>query len=113
MRRADGSAHERWMGQVQAWRSSGKPLSTWAREQGVSHYALRYWKRRAEGKPRAGATKPLVAKGEASAFIAVKASAPTPGGAIELIVGTIRVIVPAGFEAGTLAQVLALLERGC
>jgi hypothetical protein len=112
MRRADGSAHERWMGQVQAWRSSGKPLSTWAREQGVSHYALRYWKRRAEGKPRAGA-KPMAAKRAASPFIAVKASAPTPGAAIELIVGTIRVIVPAGFDAGTLTQVLALLERGC
>lgn len=112
MAQRDPSTQERWMGQVQAWRDSGKPLSAWAREHGVSHYALRYWKRRAEGKARS-VGKPKTSKSQAPKFIAVRADAPAPGAPIELLVGAVRVVVPAGFEAQTLAAVLAVLQQRC
>ena len=112
MAQRDPSTQERWMAQVQAWRSSGKALSAWAREHGVSHYALRYWKRRAEGKTRS-VGKPKRSKSQAPNFIAVRAGSHTPGAPIELLVGAVRVVVPAGFEAKTLAAVLTVLQQRC
>jgi transposase-like protein len=112
MAQRDPSTQERWMAQVQAWRSSGKTLSGWAREHGVSHYALRYWKRRAEGKARS-VGKPKTSKSQAPKFIAVRADSPAPGTSIELLVGAVRVAVPAGFDPHTLVAVLAVLQQRC
>jgi transposase-like protein len=112
MAQRDPSTQERWIAQVQAWRSSGKALSAWAREHGVSHYALRYWKRRAEGKTRS-VGKPKTSKSQAPKFVAVSADSPPLGAPIELLVGAVRVAVPAGFDPHTLAAVLAVLQQRC
>lgn len=52
---ADREANRgRWQAEVDAWRGSGKPLSTWARERGLSRDALHYWKKShavTRGKP--------------------------------------------------------------
>lgn len=101
-----------WMSRLEAWRSSGKSLSAWAREQGLSRYALNYWKRRSEGKMRPGGA-PKSPKAPSSTFIALKANPVAAGVPLELVVGGIRVVVPAGFDAETLVSVLRVLERRC
>ena len=41
---------ERWPEEA-AWRASGKPLHTYARESELSRFALRNWTRCSKGKP--------------------------------------------------------------
>lgn len=100
---------ERWLEEVAAWRGSGKPLQTYARENGLSVFALRYWMLRSEGRPRAPG-KPAASGAPAPKFIALKPAAAS-GGAIEIRCGAFAVAVSAGFDAGVLAAVLAVLER--
>ena len=47
MKQAERAANrQRWQAEVEAWRTSGKPLSVWVRERNLSRDALEYWKRR-------------------------------------------------------------------
>ena len=91
---------ETWAKRVAAWRASGKPTDEYATGRGFAGSTLRWWASRL-GRRQA-------------AFVRV-VSAREPGtrdGGVELEVGGVRVLVRAGFDRATLAEVLELLRAG-
>lgn len=112
MKRAERESNrERWRAEIEAWRASGKPLSTWAREHGLSRDALEYWKRRFPMPRRASLpTRPLT-------LIPIPLGAPAGSvvAPIEMTVGRsgVRVILPLVFDATSLGRLLDVLEARC
>lgn len=96
----------RWQREIKAWRGSGKTLSAFARERGLSRDALEYWKRRLA--PATPAALALIPVRPAAAAWPSGAGAP-----IELVIGAARLILPPGFEAESLSRALEVLERRC
>ena len=103
---------ERWRQEIEAWRASGKKLSAWARERGISRDALEYWKERlAETAPNAERRTPLTL----IPLRPVPATAPDIA-PIELVTDARpgwRIRLPAGFDAASFKRVLELLESRC
>jgi hypothetical protein len=102
---------ERWQLEIEAWRASGKGLSVWARERGLSRDALEYWKRRIPVAQASRRRLPLT-------LIPLRPEPPAAVGAtpIELVDDRqpgLRIRLPAGFDAASLARVLDLLEARC
>lgn len=97
---------ERWRKEVVAWRVSGKALSVWARERGLSRAALEYWKRRLpEERPTGSGVSPLT-------LIPLRPAA-VERSVIELVSDAhpgVRIRVPADVEVGCLARLLGALE---
>jgi len=106
MAKSTAAQRSRWQREIKAWSASGKTLSAWARERGLSRDALEYWKRRLA--PRKSAPLALIAVPPAPALVV--ASAGTP---IELVIGAARVILAAGFDPQSLSRVLEVLEARC
>ena len=99
-------AQRSWQREIQAWHASGKTLSSWARERGLSRDALEYWKRRLAA-PKSAALA-LIPVHPAAAALPAGSGAP-----IELVIGAARLILAAGFDAQSLSRVLDVLERRC
>ncbi len=105
---------QRWGTKVEAWRTSGKRLSTWAREQGISRDALEYWKQQFSDKASASvrdrSNGPLT-------LIPVQPALPAlPPSSIEILLETrpcLRLSLSPGFDAASLARVLDVLEARC
>lgn len=95
----------RWQRELEAWRASGKPLSAFARERGLSRDALEYWKRRLVA-PSAPTLK-LIAVAPA------RCVASSQGAPIELLIGPARLVLAPGFDGETLVRVLDVLGRRC
>ncbi len=124
MKQAERAANrERWQEQVEAWRRSGKPLSAWARERGLSRDALEYWKRRIPAPRRA---RPPAKPDRPLTLIPIQPVLPTAvderrkalwdTAPIELIAEArpgLRIRLAAGFDAASLARLLDLLESRC
>lgn len=103
---------ERWQAEVELWRVSGQKLSAWARERNISRDALEYWKRRIPvAMPSAPSRSPLTLIPIRPALPAASDTAP-----IELVDDArpgLRIRLPIGFDAISLARVLDLLESRC
>jgi hypothetical protein len=107
MAKSTAAQRSRWQREIKAWSASGKTLSAWARERRLSRDALEYWKRRLA--PRKPAGLALIAVPPApAAVVPVIPCAP-----IELVIGSARVILSAGFDPQSLRRVLEVLEARC
>lgn len=115
---ADREANRvRWQSELEVWRGSGKALSTWARERGLSRDALQYWKEKLSetpGKPARQLTLIPVPRttmpktaGEAQKLRT------TSGEPIELHVAECRLILAKGFDPEALRSVLDILGTRC
>jgi hypothetical protein len=131
MKQAERAANrQRWQAEVEAWRTSGKPLSVWARERNLSRDALEYWKRRIPAQRRARLlakpNRPLTlipiqpvlpaAVDDRRKSDRWKCKAPWDSVPIELIAESrpgLRIRLAAGFDAASLARLLDLLESRC
>jgi hypothetical protein len=90
------------------WRQSGKRLSEYAREVGLTYQRLRRWQLQLESDEVA----------ERPAFLPVRVmeAVPADGGSAgtELEIhapGGLRIVVPANFEAGALERLLRVVRR--
>ena len=102
---------ERWHAAVEAWRTSGKQLSAWARERNISRDALEYWKRQFPAKKVLPTivSRPLT-------LIPLRPTVPAASAApIELAVepSGYRIRLPVTFDAGSLTRLLDILEARC
>ncbi len=107
MAKSTAAQRSRWQYEIEAWSASGKTLSAWARERELSRDALEYWKHRLA--PRKPAGLALIAVPPAPAPVAPG----TPCASIELVIGSVRVILSAGFDPQSLSRVLEVLEARC
>jgi hypothetical protein len=99
-----------------AWRASGLPLGTFARQRGLSPERLRWWTQRLgdwnEEPPGAEGTAlvPVVVSAPAPGAVSVAGTCPVrvcvPGGAI------VEVVDPGAVRPEWLAAVVGQLERG-
>jgi hypothetical protein len=100
-----------------AWRGSGKPLSTWARERGLSRDALQYWKEKVsetQGKPARKLTLIPVPRTTMPKAVGEAQGLPmTAGEPIELRIGECRLILAKGFDPDSLRSVLDILGGQC
>lgn len=116
MTKAEREANQaRWRLELEAWQESGKALSVWGRERGLSRDALHYWKERLcpDGRmEKTGAGAPVASPGKPLTLIPVKAAA-AAASPIELWVGRRRLLLGSGFDPGVLSQVLDVLEARC
>jgi len=107
MAKSTAAQRSRWQREIKAWSASGKTLSAWARERRLSRDALEYWKRRLASR-KAGALALIAVPPALAAVAPVSACAP-----IELVIGSARVILSAGFDPQSLSRVLEVLEAQC
>lgn len=113
MKATERAANRRqWRTKVEAWRTSGQRLSTWAREQGISRDALEYWKQqfsdKASVRERSNGPLTLIPVSPATPVLS-----PSP---IEILLETrpgLRLSLSPGFDAASLARVLDVLEARC
>jgi len=103
---------QRWRMRVEAWRTSGQRLSTWAREQGISRDALEYWRQQfpAEGLVRERPNGALTLIPVQPAMPALSSSP------IEIMLDSrpgLRLSLSPGFDAVSFARVLDVLEARC
>jgi hypothetical protein len=110
-RREREANQAKWRQEIDAWRSSGKALSVWARERSLSRDALNYWKDKLPalaapgGKPNRLSLIPV--RMESTRPNAVPpASEPV---AIIVDVGPCRIYVRPGFDRAHLQAVVGAL----
>jgi transposase-like protein len=101
---------EQWGELVQDYEASGQSQRAFCAERGIGQSSLRYWKRRLEQK--SGPEGAPIAQGPR--LVPVKlvedASVPADSGLAVVMPGGVRVEIARGFDAPTLACVLATLE---
>ena len=108
---------EEWAKRVERWRDSGLTAKEFAAEAGLNAGTLSgwAWKLRKKGASTATSTAGDGSRGsrgggradEAPSFIELPATALVKSAAVlELVVGNLRVRVPAGFDKETLSHVL-------
>ncbi|MDD2956860.1 MAG: hypothetical protein PHD67_11220 [Oscillospiraceae bacterium] len=88
---------EEWTAKLAVWRSSGKSITAWCRENGEGYHRFRYWRHRLE---KSESAKP-------GRFIEVRL------GASPLILecNGVTIQLSSGFDATLLTDVLAVLKR--
>jgi hypothetical protein len=106
--RGQWSEHEA-RGVLSAWRKSGLPLDTFAKERGLVPQRVRFWRNKLEGKPNA----PV--RSEASLALlpvqVTEASQPKRGEPVAVYLRSGHIIkVGRGFDEEAFARVVALLE---
>jgi hypothetical protein len=114
-----------WVSLCREWRDSGQTQPEFCRRHGVPLHTFRRRLYRPSAEPGVDATRPAAAPpagDRAPAFLAVRVVEddrhspasdlqPTPGGAVEVILGGgRRIVIPPGFDTGTLLRVIAALE---
>lgn len=98
MRMADAQT---WSKRVAAWRASGQTASEFASGRAYAASTLRWWASQL-GRRDVGFVRVVAAPSPVAA----------PDAAIEVEVGGMRVLVRAGFDRATLADVLDVLRGG-
>src|SRR5688500_18167489 len=94
----------RALGKLEA---SGLTVAEHVRRSGIAEKRFRYWRRRLASRLEPGPEfVPVRISGSTSAI------EPEPP-ALRVLVGGRGVRVPVGFDSGTLAQLVAVLERAC
>ena len=108
--------HKEWENRIAAFQHSGKSMSQWCREKEIPYERMKYWKNRV--KERAALTER-----ERVSEVPVRwAQVPAPRsisdlqsgratGNIYIHIRDIAVEVPKGFDAGTLREVLAAVQK--
>lgn len=106
--RGQWSEHEA-RGVLSAWRKSGQPLETFAKERGLVPQRLRWWKNKLEGK-----TAALVRTPSPLALLPVQVTESSPPKRGEPVAVYLRsghiVKVGRGFDEEAFARVVAVLE---
>ena len=91
---------------LEAWRASGLSLPTWCREEGIGYERVRRWRNQLPARRvRAQTAALLPVRVLEDSPLAVEAS----GFSLELPRG-LRVHVPSGFDAASLARLLRVVE---
>ena len=104
---ADMSRELFWRDHMARWRASGESIVGYCRAQGISESAFYFWKRKFK---RRDAQQGALDQGPAFAEVRVTAA---PAASLEVVCDTPRrILVHPGFDAETLSQVVAVLERG-
>lgn len=103
-----------WREFLACWRRSAQTVSGFCEDQGLPRSAFYHWRRIIAQRDREVATPSSAANhGEADgpAFVPISITAMPTTATLEIVLGQGRVVrVPAGFDAQTLRQVLAVLE---
>ena len=104
---AEMSRESFWRDHMARWRASGESIVGYCRAQGISESAFYFWKRKFK---RRDSQRGCEEAGPAFAEVRLTAS---PAASLEVVCDTPRrILVHPGFDADTLAQVVAVLERG-
>jgi hypothetical protein len=99
---ATGS-REVWAKRVAQWKSSGQTAAEFARRHKLGEASLKWWSwKLGASRKKATAISPLTF---------VEMTAIVPREAIELVVGAIKIRVPAEFDEAALGKVLDVVER--
>jgi transposase-like protein len=118
----DGDKERFWRDVLARWTASGLSIAAFCGEAGLSEQSFYRWRRvlrqrRRWGRQQREGTRTGAASAAQTAPLFVPLTVATEAAAtvLEVVVGGGRVVrVPAGFDASTLAQVLAVLEdRPC
>ncbi len=107
------STREQWEKRIRQWQRSGLDAESFAAREGVKPERLRWWRWHLGQGPRASkaSAQPPFVEVVLSAADEQKA-AEQPRCALELVIGTRRVVVRPGFDEQSLRRVLAVLEEG-
>jgi hypothetical protein len=98
-----------WRGVVQRWQRSGQTVRAFCDDQQLSEQSFYTWRRTIAERDRQAAT---TSAQPAAAFVAVRVTPSPAASALEVVVGSGRVVrVPPGFDAATLRHLLAVLEE--
>ena len=104
---AEMSREALWRGHVERWRASGDSIRGYCRGQGISEPGFHFWKRELQRRDARRA-----AREQGPAFAEVRLTA-SPEALLEVVCDTPRrILVHPGFDAETLARVVAALEGG-
>ena len=96
------ATRETWAARVREWKRSGLTAAVYAERKGLSAGTLRWW------SSRLGRIEPASAN---PSVVEVMLTQEAPASALELVLGSgARVVVPIGFDEGTLARLLSVLE---
>jgi len=101
---------EQWARLVEEYEASGQSQRRFCAEHGIGQSSLRYWRRRLE--QRAGAGDAQASPGVRLVALKVPDDAPAlaDSGLVVVSPRGVRVQIARGFDAGTLARMLATLE---
>jgi hypothetical protein len=103
MGRAEREAY--WRRVIEACEASGQSMKAYCQEAGLSYSNCQWWKSELKRRDRKGAVVPMFAEVHPISVVAESA------GAIEVALAQDRVVrVRPGFDAGTLAAVVRVLE---
>lgn len=108
----DRESRETWAKRVERWKDSGLTAKEFAAELGINAHSLTWWRWRlsspaAASKPRSRVRR--VTK-EPAPVTFVEVPAPTAAEALEVVLpSSIRIRVPAAFDAGSLGRLLEVL----
>lgn len=104
---ADMSREAFWREHVERWRASGESIRGYCRAQGISESAFHFWKRELKRRDARRASR------EQSLAFAEVCLTSVPEASLEVVCDTPRrILVHPGFDADTLARVVAVLEGG-
>jgi len=102
-----------WRRLLRRWRGSGRTVRSFCAEHGLAEPAFYSWRRTIAARDQEAAPRRRLKPGgrpAAPAFVPVRVSA--SAAALEVVLGDSRVVrVPAGFDAATLRQLLAVLDE--
>ena len=112
-------SREAWAKRVERWQDSGLTAAEYAGEIGVKAHTLAWWKwrlasgeRSATSPHRRRASRPSVERAAVSPVTFVEMPAPGATETLEVVLPTsIRIRVPAGFDAAALGRLLGVLEQ--
>lgn len=106
-REGAGSRESFWRAHVARWQGSGESIRGYCRARGISESGFHFWKRELRRRDARRASRE-----EGPAFAEVRLTA-VPAASLEVVCDTPRrILVHPGFDAETLARVVAVLERG-
>ena len=104
----NGSKEQFWRGVMQRWQRSGQSVRAFCDDQDLSEQSFYAWRRILAERDRQASTTTTE---PVPAFIPVRVTPPPATSALEVVVGTGRVVrVSPGFDAATLRDLLAVLE---
>jgi hypothetical protein len=103
-RQARFEKRQRWQGIMDEQSASGLSVARFCQERGLSKHTLGYWKKQLKG-PRP--TQPV--------FREVRLAPQTPAvsSCLEIVVGTLVIRVPTGFDENDLRRVLLAVAAAC
>lgn len=115
----DRESRETWAKRVERWQDSGLTAKEFAAELGVNAHSLTWWKWRLSAKPKApGEHRPRRraarrAPSATTALTFVEMPATVATEPFEVVLPTsLRIRVPAGFDAASLRRLLEVLGAG-